>query len=220
MVVYGDQWPMLLFANQEYDPDNPWEGLFRSQLLVWVCTLSYHSSPELTLLLHAGIQAHLYFAQFGGERSESNAIWQCLYTWHDLCHDSLPIICGYTGTIHYLLAKLLLNIYGQLRFALSSTSVFRRSDTSTDSERFYESVLDFLDDQQEKDEVDHLLNWWNWCVFSNLSSLLVGLPNIPLGSQVFPSYVRHEHGVTKQSALAKLKEKRALTQLQNTGIMR
>lgn len=35
-------------------------------------------------------------------------------------------------------------------------------------------------------------------------------------SQVFPSYVRREHGVTKQSALAKLKEKRALQQVQNT----
>jgi hypothetical protein len=51
---------------------------------------------------------------------------------------------------------------GQLRFALSSSSVFCRSDTSTDSERFYESVLDFLDDPEEKDEVTDLLNWWNW----------------------------------------------------------
>ena len=36
-----------------------------------------------------------------------------------------------------------------------------------------------------------------------------------LDSQVFPSYVTREHGVTKQSALAKLKEKRALKQIQN-----
>jgi hypothetical protein len=31
-----------------------------------------------------------------------------------------------------------------------------------DSERFYESVLDFLNDLDEKDEVADLLNWWNW----------------------------------------------------------
>lgn len=36
IAVRGDQWPMLVYANQEYDEDEPWEGLFRSQLLVWV----------------------------------------------------------------------------------------------------------------------------------------------------------------------------------------
>lgn len=36
MAVCGDQWPMLVYANQEYDPEEPWEGLFRSRLLVWV----------------------------------------------------------------------------------------------------------------------------------------------------------------------------------------
>ena len=38
-------------------------------------------------------------------------------------------------------------------------------------------------------------------------------------SQVFPSYVVHEHAVTKQSVLAKLKEQRALKQVQlNVGV--
>ena len=37
------------------------------------------------------------------------------------------------------------------------------------------------------------------------------------GSQVFPSYVVHEHAVMKQSMLAKLKEKRALKQVQLNG---
>ena len=36
MAVHGDQWPMLVYANQEYDEEEPWVGLFRSQLLVWV----------------------------------------------------------------------------------------------------------------------------------------------------------------------------------------
>ncbi|KAF8229710.1 hypothetical protein L208DRAFT_1479565 [Tricholoma matsutake] len=35
MPVRSDQWPMLVYADQEYDPKNPWEGLFRSQILVW-----------------------------------------------------------------------------------------------------------------------------------------------------------------------------------------
>ena len=36
-----------------------------------------------------------------------------------------------------------------------------------------------------------------------------------LNSQVFPSYITCEHGVTKQSALAQLKKKRALKKQQN-----
>jgi hypothetical protein len=50
----------------------------------------------------------------------------------------------------------------QLRFPLSSSLVFCRSDAVTDSERFYDSVLGFLGDPEEKVEVGDLLNWWNW----------------------------------------------------------
>ncbi|KJA13711.1 hypothetical protein HYPSUDRAFT_208140 [Hypholoma sublateritium FD-334 SS-4] len=49
----------------------------------------------------------------------------------------------------------------QARFALSSSSVFNRSDTVTDSERFYTSILELLDEPDEADEVDSLLSWWN-----------------------------------------------------------
>ena len=49
----------------------------------------------------------------------------------------------------------------QVRFALSSTPVFSRTDTVTDSERFYNSVLDLLDDIEEREEVNDLLVWWN-----------------------------------------------------------
>ena len=43
--------------------------------------------------------------------------------------------------------------------------------------------------------------------------------DIPPCSQVFPSYVRREDEVTKQSALAKLKEKWVLKQVQNMGVV-
>ena len=49
----------------------------------------------------------------------------------------------------------------QVCFALSSTSVFSRTDSVTDSERFYHSLLDFLHDVKEKEEVQDLLTWWN-----------------------------------------------------------
>ncbi|KAG1888423.1 hypothetical protein F4604DRAFT_1533067, partial [Suillus subluteus] len=49
----------------------------------------------------------------------------------------------------------------QVRFALSSSSVFSQTDTSTDSEMFYHSLLDLLEDPDESKEVDELLTWWN-----------------------------------------------------------
>jgi hypothetical protein len=45
----------------------------------------------------------------------------------------------------------------QVRFALSSSPVFSRTDTTTDSERFYTSVIDLFEDVEEKEEVDDLL---------------------------------------------------------------
>ena len=36
IAVAGDQWPLLLYADCEYDPEEPWDGLFRNSLLVWV----------------------------------------------------------------------------------------------------------------------------------------------------------------------------------------
>ena len=49
----------------------------------------------------------------------------------------------------------------QVRFSLCSSSVFTRTDTDTDSERFYNSVLDLFDDVDEHEEVQDLLVWWN-----------------------------------------------------------
>ncbi|OBZ68469.1 hypothetical protein A0H81_11672, partial [Grifola frondosa] len=49
----------------------------------------------------------------------------------------------------------------QVRFSLTSATVFSRTDLVTDSERFYNSIVDLLEDPEEKDEVDSLLTWWN-----------------------------------------------------------
>ena len=49
----------------------------------------------------------------------------------------------------------------QVRFALCSSSVFSRTDTVTDSERFYNTILDLFDDTEEQEEVKDLLVWWN-----------------------------------------------------------
>ncbi|KJA16430.1 hypothetical protein HYPSUDRAFT_107673, partial [Hypholoma sublateritium FD-334 SS-4] len=76
----------------------------------------------------------------------------------------------------------------QARFALSLCSVFSRTDTVTDSERFYGSLLDMLQEPDEVVEIDALLAWWN--------------------RQVFPNYTTNSRPVSKNSVLAKIKAKR------------
>ena len=34
--VAGDQWPVFLYTDYTYDPEDPWNGLLRSGLLVTV----------------------------------------------------------------------------------------------------------------------------------------------------------------------------------------
>ncbi|KAF8329620.1 hypothetical protein F5887DRAFT_896688, partial [Amanita rubescens] len=162
LAVKGDQWPLILYAKQEFDPEDPWDGLFRSELLVWAFKHIF-TSPS-------SVEKENKATRSGNAR----------------IHGMTRVT---TASLAYVATQ-------QFRFALSSTSVFSRSDTSTDSERFYESVWDFLNDPDERNEVTDLLSWWD--------------------CQVFPSYVNCEGGITKQSALAKLKEKREkLKQLQN-----
>ncbi|KAG1850331.1 hypothetical protein F4604DRAFT_1592888, partial [Suillus subluteus] len=48
----------------------------------------------------------------------------------------------------------------QVRFSLSSLSVFSHTDMVTDSENFYHSILDLLEDPEESQEVVDLMTWW------------------------------------------------------------
>ena len=59
------------------------------------------------------------------------------------------------------------------RFALSSSAVFTRSDTVTDSERFYNTIVDLLNDRDESYEVDQLLVWWNRYAFPAIPNVMV-----------------------------------------------
>jgi hypothetical protein len=51
-----------------------------------------------------------------------------------------------------------------MRFALSSAGIFSQSDTTTNSQRFYDSVYDLLNDFNDYEaqrEMDKLIAWWN-----------------------------------------------------------
>jgi hypothetical protein len=100
----------------------------------------------------------------------------------------------------------------QVRFALSSSPVFSRTDTVTDSERFYNTVLDLFDLADEREEISDLLTWWNRYVM---------VPNAPSAvaqssylsryhdRQIFPSYSAARPSIDKDSPLARIKAKRS-----------
>ncbi|KAG6905361.1 hypothetical protein DXG01_003234 [Tephrocybe rancida] len=50
----------------------------------------------------------------------------------------------------------------QVRFMLSFSSTFSRTDSVTDSDRFYNTILRMFHDPNEVEEVNPLLHWWNW----------------------------------------------------------
>lgn len=85
----------------------------------------------------------------------------------------------------------------QLRFALSSASVFCRTDKETDSESFYTSVLEVFEDPEEQDEVRDLMQWWN--------------------RQIFPSFSNVRRLVPTNSALSRIKERRAALRAAQKG---
>jgi Family of unknown function (DUF6698) len=115
------------------------------------------------ILPHVDIQTYFYLAQLRGEGSKIHSIRKCSDPWDDSSHDSLLSVCRDAGMFCCSSINLRLTVW-QLRFALCSSSVFCRTDTSTDSERFYESVLAFLDHPDEQAEVRDLVYWWNWWV--------------------------------------------------------
>ena len=49
----------------------------------------------------------------------------------------------------------------QMHFALTSAQVFSRTDLVTDSEHFYSSIVELLNDPDEMEEVNQLMMWWN-----------------------------------------------------------
>jgi len=63
MTVAGDQWPLLLYADCKYDPEDPWDGLFRNKLLVWVYFYCFIYDIHL-IETSLGFQTHIHFSEF------------------------------------------------------------------------------------------------------------------------------------------------------------
>ncbi|KAG2134237.1 hypothetical protein BD769DRAFT_1627191 [Suillus cothurnatus] len=162
IAVRGDQWPMFLYAGNIYDPEEPWKGLLRSEILIFGFKHVFTSPSSVDREPKATRSSNAYLH---GMKSVTKA--------------SLAYIAT------------------QVRFSLSSSSVFSRTDTITDSDNFYHSILDLLEDPDENEEVADLMMWWTRRVFPNSSS--------------------SQRSISKNSALSKIREKRAILQERATA---
>ena len=77
----------------------------------------------------------------------------------------------------------------------------------SDSERFYNTVLDLFDDVEELTEVNDLMTWWNRYAISFV--LFYFGHSSCFYSQIFPNYSSARHAICKTSALARIKQKRS-----------
>ncbi|KAJ2921265.1 hypothetical protein H1R20_g15827, partial [Candolleomyces eurysporus] len=127
LVPSGDLWPLFLYQGHQYNPEDPWAGLFRGRLLV-------------------SAYKHVFTSPSSVDSHKSRATRSCNAQIHGMKSVTIPSI-AYIST--------------QVQFALSSTPTFSRSDTVTDSEYFYNLVIEILEDPEERQEVDDLLKWWN-----------------------------------------------------------
>ncbi|KAG1892880.1 uncharacterized protein F5891DRAFT_963751 [Suillus fuscotomentosus] len=160
--VCGDQWPMFLYAGYVYDPEDPWRGLLRSDLLIFGFKHVFTSPSSVDKEPKATRSGNAYLH---GVKSVTK------------------------GSLAYIAT--------QVRFSLSSSSVFSRTDTVTDSENFYHTILDLLDDPDEIQEVTDLMTWWT--------------------RRVFPNSSCSQQSISQNSALSKIREKRAALRERNTA---
>ncbi|RDB19259.1 hypothetical protein Hypma_013703 [Hypsizygus marmoreus] len=133
--VPGDHWPLCLYARCKFDPEDPWNGFLKNNILV--------SAYKHIFTSPSSVEKEPKATRSGNAR-----------------------IHGMTNVT----AASIVYVATQARFALSSSSVFSRTDNVTDSERFYNSLLEFLEENEEQQNVNALLVWWNRQIFPTYSS--------------------------------------------------
>ncbi|KAH6905462.1 hypothetical protein BKA70DRAFT_1504725, partial [Coprinopsis sp. MPI-PUGE-AT-0042] len=163
ITVAGDQWPLFLYRDETCNPKQVWDGLFQSIIMVSAFKHIFTSPSSVD-------------RQPRATRSGNARI-------HGMARVTIPSL-AYVAT---QASRRCSN--SCVRFALSSSPVFSRTDLITDSERFYGSVVDAFFDPEEEENVTKLLAWWD--------------------RQIFPVEHSRDEGFKQGSVLALMKRQRA-----------
>lgn len=167
MSVPGDQWPVFLYVNSIYDSDHPWLGLLRSAILLRVCISLWNrvfNSPvtDKCCTRHLNLSLPLQALSTRSHELQGLAMLGSMVWLRSLQRPSRMLQRRHDSSLgSHASLRSWLTFLQQVRFALSSSPVFSRTDTTTDSERFYSSVLSLLTDPEEQEEIDSLMLWWN-----------------------------------------------------------
>jgi len=178
---------------------------------------SFMCDLYITSLNWTGVQAHLHLTQLHGEGSESNQIWQCSDTWHEVGHHSFSSICSDTSAFsgdvpllcHWSSGSSDLHCHPPRSFAGLTLPQTRKDSTIVFWTSWMIQMRRMTFTNCWTGGIGECSSW----VSNFVSKLMLWF----LDSQIFSSYIIHEHAVTKMSALAKLKEKRAVLRQQNLG---
>lgn len=97
--VAGDQWPVFLYSDYAYDPEDPWNGLLRSSLLVSAgfLTLSLFCYSLTVEFRHSNMYSHLLAPWNKNQR------WRALAMCVSMAckaHQGIHCICCHAGTVY------------------------------------------------------------------------------------------------------------------------
>jgi hypothetical protein len=95
MAISGDNWPIFLYHGYNYDPEDPWNGLFRSTILVLVSN-GYYNNKSTTMQLHCQAYKHIFTSPSSVEK-EPKATRSGNARIHGMTRVTLPSI-AYVGT--------------------------------------------------------------------------------------------------------------------------
>lgn len=164
-----------------------------------------------------GLQVRFHFSEFSRKRSKGNTFGKCIHPRHDEGDSGFACIYRHSSVSSLFSALHCLIGFCQVRFALSSASVFSRTDHITDSERFYNSIMEILTDRDEAKEIKELLTWWDRYVLSVVSSSGC-FSSLLLHRRIFPGAIAvAKRAIPTDCGPAQIRKRRAILKATNAS---
>src|ERR1700722_3620500 len=97
LLVPGDQWPVFLYSDYNYDPKDPWNGLFRSSILVKVRLVSLTDA-----YLFIVMQAYKFVFTLPSSVEQESKATRSSNAWiHGMTHVTLGSIAYIATQVHF-----------------------------------------------------------------------------------------------------------------------
>ena len=206
IMVAGDQWPRFLYEGYIYDQQDPWDGLLRSQILVYV--------------------SHISFAWNLSDKHIKNQAFEHIFTSpssvdHEpkATHSGNARIHGMTHVTPGSIAYVATQVSISLTFLVVLTSLRHRSVLLS---ALHQCLHVPTRSQTQKGSTTASSNYWmmprkykRWTHFwlGGISEQICYLASVLLThlsfSQVFPSYLMKRIPTSTETALAKIRARRA-----------